>query len=65
MLSLANRDASLPVAYRLYLPEGWSKDQGFRAKLRYQRRSPFKASRRSPLSRSRRRAAGLHLAKLR
>jgi SRSO17 transposase len=29
-LSLANRDASLPVAYRLYLPEDWAKDQGLR-----------------------------------
>jgi SRSO17 transposase len=27
-LSLANHDASLPVAYRLYLPEDWAKDQG-------------------------------------
>src|SRR5438105_3222881 len=26
-LSLANRDASLPVAYQLYLPEDWAKDQ--------------------------------------
>ena len=34
-LSLANHDASLPVAYRLYLPEEWAKDQ--------QRRHPAKA----------------------
>src|SRR5258708_144352 len=26
-LSLANHDASLPIAYRLYLPEDWAKDQ--------------------------------------
>src|SRR5262249_31165859 len=26
-LSLANHDASLPIAYRLYLPEDWTKDQ--------------------------------------
>jgi SRSO17 transposase len=26
-LSLANHDASLPVAHRLYLPEDWAKDQ--------------------------------------
>jgi SRSO17 transposase len=25
-LSIANRDASLPVAYRLYLPQDWAKD---------------------------------------
>ena len=33
-LSLANRDASLPVAYRLYLPEDWAKDQGLRRKAK-------------------------------
>jgi SRSO17 transposase len=33
-LSLANRDASLPVAYRLYLPEDWAKDQGLRRKTK-------------------------------
>jgi SRSO17 transposase len=31
-LSLANRHASLPVAYRLYLPEGWVKDSERRRK---------------------------------
>jgi SRSO17 transposase len=30
--SLANRHASLPVAYRLYLPKGWAEDDGRRAK---------------------------------
>jgi SRSO17 transposase len=33
-LSLANRDASLPVAYQLYLPEDWAKDQGRRDKAK-------------------------------
>ena len=31
-LSLANRHASLPVAYRLYLPEGWAADSERRRK---------------------------------
>ncbi len=31
-LSLANHDASLPVAYRLYLPEEWAADGGRRKK---------------------------------
>jgi SRSO17 transposase len=29
-LSIANRHASLPVAYRLYLPEEWTADRGLR-----------------------------------
>jgi SRSO17 transposase len=33
-LSLANRDASLPVAYRLYLPEDWARDQDLRRKAK-------------------------------
>ena len=31
-LSLANHHASLPVAYRLYLPKGWAEDEKRRAK---------------------------------
>src|SRR3979411_339094 len=31
-LSLANHHASLPVAYRLYLPNGWAEDDDRRAK---------------------------------
>ena len=33
-LSVANREASLPVAYRLYLPEVWAKDQDLRRKAK-------------------------------
>jgi len=33
-LSLANHEASLPVAYRLYLPEDWVKDQARRHKAK-------------------------------
>src|SRR2546427_11700218 len=33
-LSLANHDASLPVAYRLYLPEDWATDQARRDKAK-------------------------------
>jgi SRSO17 transposase len=33
-LSLANQHASLPVAYRLYLPEDWAKDQARRRKAK-------------------------------
>ena len=31
---VANREASLPVAYQLYLPENWAKDQDLRRKAK-------------------------------
>jgi SRSO17 transposase len=33
-LSLANHDASLPVAYQLYLPEDWANDRARRHKAK-------------------------------
>jgi len=53
-LSLANHDASLPIAYRLYLPEDWIKDQARRDKARVPETIASKPSPRSPLSRSKR-----------
>jgi SRSO17 transposase len=49
-LSLANDRASLPVGYRLYLPETWAGDAERRIKSR--RTLPFRPSRRSPSIRS-------------
>lgn len=58
-LSLANHDGSLPVAYRLYLPEEWASDRERRdnAKSLPSRkrgcptRSSFRPNPRSPLNR--------------
>jgi SRSO17 transposase len=41
-LSLANRHASLPVAYRLYLPEDWAKDSERRRKTGVPEEASFK-----------------------
>ena len=49
-LSLANHHASLPVAYRLYLPKEWATDRARRRKRVCPRRSTFRPSRRSRLS---------------
>ena len=46
-LSIANHHASLPAAYRLYLPEEWATDRDVGAKLACPRRSPSRPSRRS------------------
>jgi SRSO17 transposase len=41
-LSIANHAASLPVAYRLYLPEAWSKDRARRKKAGVPKQIKFK-----------------------
>ena len=51
-LSIANHAASLPVAYRLYLPQEWTKDRARRKKAACRRRSSSRPSRRSRWSRS-------------
>jgi hypothetical protein len=53
-LSPANHDASLPVAYRLYLPEDWAKDEVRRHKTKMPETIAFQPNLRSPLSSLRR-----------
>lgn len=42
MLSIANRHASLPVAYQLYLPKAWAEDDERRRKAKVPDDIPFK-----------------------
>src|SRR5262249_57773049 len=41
-LSIANHDASLPIAYRLYLPQEWAEDAVRRKKARIPKAITFK-----------------------
>jgi len=41
-LSIANHDASLPVAYQLYLPQDWAKDRARRRKAGVPKEISFK-----------------------
>jgi SRSO17 transposase len=41
-LSIANHHASLPIAYRLYVPQEWAKDRARRAKARIPKEISFK-----------------------
>jgi SRSO17 transposase len=51
-LSIANHQASLPIAYRLYLPQEWAADAARRKKAHVPEGIAFKPSRRSRSSRS-------------
>jgi len=50
-LSIANHAASLPVTYRLYLPEAWTKDRARGRRRGCRRRSSSRPNRRSRWSR--------------
>jgi len=49
-LSIANHDASLPVAYQLYLPKDWAKDRARRRKTGVPKEIRFKTNRACTLS---------------
>jgi DDE superfamily endonuclease len=51
-LSIANHHASLPIAYRLYLPQEWTEDAAPGKRRMFPRRSSSRPSRRSRSSRS-------------
>ena len=53
-LSVANHHASLPVAYRLCLPEDWTKDQGRRRKAKVPEAIAFQTKPRFPSNRPKR-----------
>ena len=50
-LSMATEYVSLPIAWRLYLPEEWAEDRERREKTAFPKRFPSKPSRKSPSNR--------------
>ena len=57
-LSVANHAASLPIAYRLYLPKEWTEDAARRKKARIPEEITFKTKPQIRSSRSKQRAPG-------